>query len=1100
MTEDRTLSITGRFRNLMGAEITRARQELAAYIDEARLGAVPFRELSKAAREFARGAEVPKIDINAALGMTQATAQAIEGYDALRQYASGFEEIRKAADRARQNNRDLPKIDIDAALRGQTTETLRQVDRVRAALAGLAKPVADLAKPFAEPIAKVKEFGRQTGETLALLARPVTAPIGWLKGALDQIFTVRAALAGFIAVAGVRAASNVVTDTIRQTAEVARLAQSLGASAESVSAIKFALQSAGIEGGRVITTFNVLEKAVAAAVRGTSREKVVAFKDLGIDVAELQRLQPEELLARIARGLEKIDASQRALALQPLFEDSFRELVPLLGRGEAAFRKLIVQAREFGGVISSQDAAQALEVERALLRIRTALDAVKRAAILDIAAQWAPGLEELARAIAQNRELVKGLAEAIATGITTALDVASRAFIGFIGLLDKLPGVDLIDEEKLQGQLRSLRKELEELKTTQLVVGAGNLGSPDLVDPAYADRRMAQLREREQELLRQIVDLEQAVSGGVEAVLNRARQRMIDAVAEARKAVRDTAELRSAAEDLGLRPDYRPAKRPESPAPQRPAALDEVPGFERRFALQRERDTLRFQQQLLQLQPQSAAVREELARIGAELQKNAVLSGEWGQSITDAQIQQALAAIDASFVRTNEVVRDLAAEQGLAEFEKQLLEIGPATREARERLIELQQVADSLQIEIDVQEGRQLPDRAEQLREAQRQRAQRQAAVIDLDAQREVVRFRQELEQVGPVTEQVRLALAELDAQSKTLDLDQAFIEGSISAQQYAERLGLVSLQLEQNQQQVTEEFARSRNQAEQFLLGLQQQTPEVTQEIARLQAELQKTDLAKMWREGLLSLEQYRRGLDEIDQAMARMQRQFEFDGFFDGFSEGMRQAQRDWTNFAAAGQRASQVVSNSLSGVVDTMTDIQMGLTDESEAWKEWGRQVVRQILRVINELWAMYLVKTITGLFTGGGSTAGAGSAGGQKIDIPSIPGGAYDGGFALGAGGGGLIPGLGGMKRLGAAGSGFDPNGYGSRGGINSLGGGMGGGGPITIIEHHSHLNLSAVDGESARQFLVRERKTIAKLQADEIERTLANRDAVKRVRR
>ena len=44
------------------------------------------------------------------------------------------------------------------------------IDRVRAALAGLARPIADLAKPFAEPIAKVKEFGRQTGETLRFLA------------------------------------------------------------------------------------------------------------------------------------------------------------------------------------------------------------------------------------------------------------------------------------------------------------------------------------------------------------------------------------------------------------------------------------------------------------------------------------------------------------------------------------------------------------------------------------------------------------------------------------------------------------------------------------------------------------------------------------------------------------------------------------------------------------------------------------------------------------------------------------------------------------------------------------------------------------------
>lgn len=82
----------------------------------------------------------------------------------------------------------------------------------------------------------------------------------------------------------------------------------------------------------------------------------------------------------------------------------------------------------------------------------------------------------------------------------------------------------------------------------------------------------------------------------------------------------------------------------------------------------------------------------------------------------------------------------------------------------------------------------------------------------------------------------------------------------------------------------------------------------------------------------------------------------------------------------------------------------------------------------------------------------------------------------------------------MKRVG-----FDPSGYGARAGLASLGSGAMGGGPITIIEHHSHLSLSAVDGDSARNFLVRERKTIAQLQADELERNLASRNTVKRIR-
>lgn len=1158
--EERTLSITGKFRNQMGADLERARREMRAYIDEVHLGAVPFKELSKAAREFFGAAkDVPKIDIAAALaGGPQVTAQAREGYEALTAYAGGLDQVRRAASQARESLAQGPKFDLGTALVGGSTEAVRQVDRVRAALAALGRPVADLVKQFDGPIGKVKDFARQTGETLAFLARPVTAPIGWLRGALDQIFTVRTALAGFLAVSGVRAATNVVTDTIRQTADVARIAQSLNTSAESVSAIRFALQSVGVEGTRVITTFNLLEKAVAQAVRG-NRGKIVAFRDLGIDVQELKALAPEELLARIARGLEGIDAQSRTIALQPLFEESFRELIPLLGRGEEAFRGLVREARQFGGIISPKEAQQALEAERALLRIRTALDALKRAAVLDIAAEWAPGLEQLARAIAQNRDLVKGLAEAIAGGITTALDIASRAFIGFVALIDKLPGIDLIDEEKVGRQVAELKRQLVSLQFGPILEVAGRQAGGRALSEADT-AKLAALRKREQDLVREIGDLEQTLQGGVAGVLEGARQKMVDAVAQARAAVKEAAAAPP------------PASRPE-PAPAR--ATEDLPGFEQRLTLSRERDILRFQQQIEQLQPATLAVRDGLAVIGAELQKNAALAGEWGDTLGDQEILIAVAAIDEALVRTRESLRR-AGEEDAAKFRAQILQIGPATREARRELIELQRVTETLQVQQEAAAGARTAAQARQIEEALRQRAGRERVALDLGDARELVEFRQQLLQIASATEGAQRALAGLAAQAKLLDLATKLNEGSLSLEQFGARAAATFRELARDQQRIGEAFARSGNQAQQFLLGLELQTPEVRKEVAELQAELQKLDLEKLRREGDISPEQYSRGLNALEEGVRRTaeaidteaveatlnwrrelallqgdsietaqtvaaidlelaevrarsrraqgsdvtlaarQEQLEREralrdarryttaGIWDGFVEGSKRAIQSWQDFAAWGERAAGTINSSLGGALDTLTDIQLGLTDDaSEAWKEWGRNALRSIARVINELWAMYLVKLITGFFTSG-ATAGAGSAGGQQIDIPSVPGGALDGGGALAAGGAnGLLNGAGGLKRFGGGSGTTRPGGYGNfgaGGGPGALGAGNGGGGPVTIIEHHSHINLSAVDGESARRFLVKERRTIAQLQADELERTLASRDAVKRVRR
>lgn len=1156
--EERTLSITGKFRNLMGADLERARRDLGAYLEEVHLGAIPFKELSKAAREFFGAAkDVPKLDIAAALaGIPQGAAQARDGYDALTTYAGGLDEVRRAAARAREGLAQTPKFDLSQALVGGSTEAVRQVDRVRAALAALGRPVADLAKQFAEPIAKVKDFARQTGETLAFLGRPVTAPIGWLKGALDQIFTVRTALAGFLAVSGVRAATNVVTDTIRQTADVARIAQSLNTSAESVSAIRFALQSVGVEGTRVITTFNLLEKAVAQASRGNFG-KVVAFRDLGIDVRELKSLAPEELLARIARGLEGIDASSRAIALQPLFEESFRELIPLLGRGEAAFRGLVREAREFGGIISPKEAQQALEAERALLRIRTALDALKRAAVLDIAAEWAPGLEQLAKAIAENRDLVKSLAQAIAVGIATALDVASQAFISFASLLESVGVINIIDEEKLGQQVAELKRQLVSLQFGPILEIAGRQAGGRALSEADT-AKLAALRKREQDLVREIGDLEKTLQGGVAGVLESARQKMVDAVAQAREAVKDAAAAPPAS---------------TSPEPAPPRATQDLPGFEQRQVLARERDLLRFQQQIEQLQPATLAVRDGLAVIGAELQKNAALAGEWGDTLGDAEIRVAVAAIDEALVRTRESLR-LAGEEDAAKFRAQILQIGPATREVKRELIELQRVSETLQVQQEAAAGARTANQARQIEEALRQRAARETVALDLGDARELVEFRQQILQIAPATEGAQRALAGLAAQAKLIDLATKLNEGSLSLTQFGERAAATFRELARDQQRIGEAFARSGNQAQQFLLGLELQTPEVRKEVSALQAELQKLDLEKLRREGSINPEQYTRGIQALEEGVRRTaeaidteaveatlnwrrelallqgdsietaqtvaaidlelaevrarsrraqggdvtlaarQEQLEREralrdarryttaGIWDGFVEGSKRAIQSWQDFAAWGERAAGTINSSLGGALDTLTDIQLGLAgDSSEAWKEWGRNALRSIARVINELWAMYLVKLITGFFTGG--AAGAGSAGGQRIDIPSIPGGALDGGGALAAGGAnGLLNGAGGLKRFGGGGAGTTrPGGYGNfsaGGGPGALG--AGGGGPVTIIEHHSHINLSAVDGESAQRFLVRERKTIARLQADELERNLASRNTVKRVRR
>ena len=134
-----------------------------------------------------------------------------------------------------------------------------------------------------------------------------------------------------------------------------------GVSVESLSQLGFAAEQSG--GGLEVLEKGIIgmQKSILNAERGLSTS-VDTFDDLGLSVASLQGLSPEQQFKTIADAISRVeDPSRRAgLALQILGK-SGQKLLPMMMDGAKGIEALQIQADSMGLTISTADAQKAAD-------------------------------------------------------------------------------------------------------------------------------------------------------------------------------------------------------------------------------------------------------------------------------------------------------------------------------------------------------------------------------------------------------------------------------------------------------------------------------------------------------------------------------------------------------------------------------------------------------------------------------------------------------------------------------------------------------------------------------------------------------------------
>jgi len=286
-------------------------------------------------------------------------------------------------------------------------------------------------------------------------------------------FSRRVKLAAAAAVAAATAAGVAMIRSGLQTVDAqAKLAASLDTTVASIQVLERAGELAGVSMGQVEQATIQLTRRLSQAASGTG-PAVEALRRLRLSAEDLQRLPLDARIATIQEALGQfVPEAQRAAVASQLFGD---RAALVFGRIDSAtLRQATQDVRDFGMVVSDQDAAQIERTNDAISR----LGLIWRGLSNQLAVAAAPALEAVANAMASVarttgplgmaiRGLFDNLGRLVSIAGTFAAFMAGRWVAGLAAAALSVRG--------LATALVLLRGALIRTGIGALIVGAGEL-------------------------------------------------------------------------------------------------------------------------------------------------------------------------------------------------------------------------------------------------------------------------------------------------------------------------------------------------------------------------------------------------------------------------------------------------------------------------------------------------------------------------------------------------------------------------------------------------------------------------------------------------
>lgn len=136
------------------------------------------------------------------------------------------------------------------------------------------------------------------------------------------------------------------------------LSMRTGVAGSTLSALNIPLLQAGSNVEEFASGINRMNNMVGEAAKG-SQEAIKAFDDLGLSVAKLQQLSPEQQFYEIASALSNIESqSQMTNAGMAIFGRGFASLIPLIKEAGGNMDEFVAKLKDSGSALSEDQLAR----------------------------------------------------------------------------------------------------------------------------------------------------------------------------------------------------------------------------------------------------------------------------------------------------------------------------------------------------------------------------------------------------------------------------------------------------------------------------------------------------------------------------------------------------------------------------------------------------------------------------------------------------------------------------------------------------------------------------------------------------------------------
>lgn len=350
-----------------------------------------------ATKAVAAAAKADTDAARAAKAAAEATAAAAtaakSGRGSFADFAAGLQLTAKGADAAGKGLAGAADRAGKTAAAASAASTA--VKSLGADLAGAGKA----SEKFAHHLISVTKEGTKASAALTAVGKASKAAAAGKSNATAAAGGLYRALAALgIAVLATAAIRGVASATDEAANSLRNARNAVGGSAESLSGLRSAAATAGVEFPALVGGMQSLGRTVAAAIKEPSGEAATALADLGLSAAQLGAMSPEERLRATADALAGIAPSaEKAAAAEKILGSNAAAILPLLDQGSAALDQGAADAARFGTSLSAVDVAGIAAAQTSLNQLWQ----VVQGTAITIGTEFAPLVAAAANAIVE---------------------------------------------------------------------------------------------------------------------------------------------------------------------------------------------------------------------------------------------------------------------------------------------------------------------------------------------------------------------------------------------------------------------------------------------------------------------------------------------------------------------------------------------------------------------------------------------------------------------------------------------------------------------------------------------------------------------------